>query len=399
VNLPALLQAAGLAVALSLLSGAAGAQSLEDVRSAAEAGDASAQASLGALYERGEGGAPQDFTLAAQWRLRAAQQGDASAANGLGRQYAQGLGVEQDYAEAIAWLGQAAQTGAAPYVHDLALMLEAAPSPYGDPARAVALYEQAAATGFASSQANLGFITYQGDLVEKDVPRALELLTAAAEQGHPQAQNNLGLIYSRGDGVEQDYETAFEWFALAAEQGLPQAMTNLGVMYESGFGVAIDEARATELYRRGGQLSGNTLQAVLDATGMPYDRRLQPPSIEQAALDSILLQAAAGDPIGLYVSAWLLSSEQGVRANFPLAAEQYLQAAEAGLAPAQLNLGLLYLRGAGVPQDYAYGFMWISRAAENGAPDAAGVRDAVLPFISADQVNAAQAMLRDGEED
>lgn len=398
MTLSSFLRVAALAAALCLQPGLALAQELEDIQAAAQAGDASAQASLGAFYERGEGGLPQDFALAAQWRQRAAEQGDAGAANGLGRQFAEGLGVEQDYGEAIAWLSFAAQTGAAPYLHDLALTLEAAPIPHGDPQRAVVLYGQAAATGHAPSQANLGFLTYQGELVEKNVPRALELLGAAAEQGHPQAQNNLGLIYSRGDEVEQDYEAAFEWFSRAAEQGLPQAMTNLGVMYENGFGVAMDEVRATELYRLGGQLAGNTLQAVLDATGMPYDRRLQPPSIAAEALQAITLQAASGDPIGLYVSAWLLSSEQGVRPNFTLAADQYRQAAEAGLAPAQLNLGLLYLRGNGVPQDYAYGFMWISRAAENGAPDAAALRDAVLPHISADQVNAAQAMLREDED-
>ena len=47
-------------------------------------------------------------------------------------------------------------------------------------------------------------------------------------------------------------------------------------------------------------------------------------------------------------------------------ARLYILAAEQGYADAQYNLGLMYSRGFGVPQDNVYAHMWWSIAASTG---------------------------------
>jgi TPR repeat protein len=90
----------------------------------AQAGDASAQFSLGVLYDNGQG-VPQDYVQAAQWYRKAAEQGFAAAQYNLAQMYIKGLGVPQDYLEAAQWDRKAAEQGEADaqYVLGLAYSL------------------------------------------------------------------------------------------------------------------------------------------------------------------------------------------------------------------------------------------------------------------------------------
>lgn len=69
----------------------------------AEAGQPTAQAYLGFMYETGRG-VPQNYTEAAMWYRRAAEQGDSLAQYSLGVLYDRGQGVPQDIVEAGKWL-------------------------------------------------------------------------------------------------------------------------------------------------------------------------------------------------------------------------------------------------------------------------------------------------------
>jgi TPR repeat protein len=63
----------------------------------------------------------------------------------------------------------------------------------------------------------------------------------------------------------------------------------------------------------------------------------------------------------LYYEGW------GVPRDEAQALEWYRRSAEAGYAPAQLNLGSLYLEGRILEQDQRTGLEWIRRAAEQGS--------------------------------
>jgi hypothetical protein len=79
-------------------------------RKAAEQGYAPAQASLGILYDLGQGVA-QDYLQALSWYAKAAEQGDIKAQNNLGFMYSEGKGVVQDRVTAHMWFNIAGVGG------------------------------------------------------------------------------------------------------------------------------------------------------------------------------------------------------------------------------------------------------------------------------------------------
>jgi hypothetical protein len=73
---------------------------------AAEQGDAEAQLSVGEIFEKGLGAAP-NYEVAIFWYNKAAEQGNKSALFNLGTLYEQGLGVQKDRLQAINYYRQA----------------------------------------------------------------------------------------------------------------------------------------------------------------------------------------------------------------------------------------------------------------------------------------------------
>jgi uncharacterized protein len=87
------------------------------------------------------------------------------------------------------------------------------------------------------------------------------------------------------------------------------------------------------------------------------------------ALTPTLLSFAA-----LFAFPALADFEAGLDAykkgDYVIAAKEWRPLAEQGSAAAQLNLGLLYLDGHGVPQDYGEAVMWLRRSAEQDNTEA-----------------------------
>jgi TPR repeat protein len=158
---------------------------LQHYRRAAELGFAEAQATLGAIYERGWQGVNQDDGQAAQWYAKAAAQGHAGAELNLGNLYAKGRGVPQDMAKARQLIQAAADQGFAPAQAALAQLNGRGPAaaPGEDIfQRAVALYKSGDHSGAAA------------------------LIQQAAEAGNPTATYEMGYMFENGDGLAQDHE-------------------------------------------------------------------------------------------------------------------------------------------------------------------------------------------------
>ena len=328
----------------------------EELVHTAEQGDGDAQADLGDLYAAGRI-VPHNFERAAYWRKRAAGEGIARAENALGKQYAAGLGVPQDHEKALSWLQRAAENEDPDFWFDLAVYYEQVGGTEA-PEAAIDWHSRAVDAGHVGAHAHLGLLYYNGSGVAQDLNRAADLLAYAAERGHARAQNNLGLMLSQGNGVAQDYEKAVALFQSAAKQGLKEAYTNLGVMYENGFGVDFDEAKAVDLYRQA-RLQGS-LDGVLEQIGFLADPRI--------VIDVV------------------------TPADYAAAADLFGKAAANGINTAMTNLGLLYFRGLGVPQDYVLGFMWVSLGARSGRDLLVETRDNLMSFLTASQINEAQRM-------
>lgn len=86
------------------------ADEISDLTAKAEAGDVSAQYSLGMMYATGEG-VTQNYQQAVYWWQKAAERGNTAAQFDLGVMYANGEGVTQDYVQAHKWWNIASTNG------------------------------------------------------------------------------------------------------------------------------------------------------------------------------------------------------------------------------------------------------------------------------------------------
>ncbi|MFQ5757517.1 MAG: tetratricopeptide repeat protein [Acidiferrobacterales bacterium] len=69
---------------------------------------------------------------------------------------------------------------------------------------------------------------------------------------------------------------------------------------------------------------------------------------------------------GLHAAAFRRGNRHFLAKNATKAIWCYQLAANAGHARAQYNLGLMYLKGEGLPRDALYGLEWPGKAAKNG---------------------------------
>ena len=83
----------------------------DELRQAANQGDAIAQSVLGSRYYDGDL-VTKDYQQAVYWYTKAANQGDATAQGGIGDCYLHGHGVEKDCSKALEWYKKAKDNGA-----------------------------------------------------------------------------------------------------------------------------------------------------------------------------------------------------------------------------------------------------------------------------------------------
>ena len=85
---------------------------------------------------------------------------------------------------------------------------------------------------------------------------------------------------------------------------------------------------------------------------------------------------------------------QGVPQDYKTAVKWYRLAAEQGDAYAQGNLGMMYAFGDGVLKDYVYAHMWGNIAAKNGNKNGVKLRDYVEKKMTSADISAAQKLAR-----
>ncbi len=324
-------------------------------RRAAEQNHAQAQYNLGWIYSEGKGVAPNYVEVAMWWR-KAAEQNDAPAQNGLGLCYDHGLGVVQDHAEAVKWFRQAAEQGLSPAQYNLADHYSVGKGVAKDEGEAVKWYRKAAEQNNAPAQYNMGVCYNDGLGVAKDYAEAMEWWRKAAGQNHVMAQHNLGVSYNEGKSVTKDYVEAVKWYRKAAEQNFAPAQNDLGVCYANGFGVTKDYLEAYKwcllAAAQGDELAKNVtpkleglLTRVQIAEGQKRAGEFKPSEVPS------------------------LVAQQGGSGGNPLA--QPRAKAEAGDAKAQNELGeAFHAGGRGVPKNTVEAVKWFRQAAEQNFPAA-----------------------------
>ncbi len=128
-------------------------------------------------------------------------------------------------------------------------------------------------------------------------------------------------------------------------------------------------------------------------------------STPKATFAGLALIAAlyAGFTLGLTASAWAGWDEAVAaykRADYATALREWRPLAEQGYAGAQYNLGIMYDKGRGVPQDYSKAHMWYNLAASRLPPGvehdiAVKNRDNVAKRMTPAQISEAKKLARE----
>ena len=80
------------------------------------------------------------------------------------------------------------------------------------------------------------------------------------------------------------------------------------------------------------------------------------------------------------------------RRDYATAIRGFRVHAEQGLASAQYNLGLMYTKGEGVPEDDVLAYAWLNLAAAQGNKNAIEGKDVIRPDMTANQIVRAQEL-------
>lgn len=242
------------------------------------------------------------------------------------------------------------------------------------------------------------------------VARAAAFLRPAAEAGDPAAQALLGQIYlDGGDGITPDAVEAGRWLRLAAANGEPSgayalaALTDDGTLTPPGMDLSDATARtreATRLYLVAAE--AGSVPGMVE-TGARYTRGIGTPR-DMAAARRWFRQAADAGNAHAQFNLGVLYASGAVADGTPdmAAARPWFEAAAAqGHPQAQYNLGLAAAQGLGQPVDHAAAGRWFAAAAASGLADAqAGL--AYLTYqglgVTKDEATAAELYARAAEQ-
>ena len=105
--------------------------------------------------------------------------------------------------------------------------------------------------------------------------------------------------------------------------------------------------------------------------------------------------AEQGDALAQYQLGLMYEKGEGVPQNDKTAVKWYRLAAEQGHSSAQTNLGTIYGTGKGVIQDFVYAHMWGNLGASNGNEVGVKVRETAAKNMTPADISTAQKLARE----
>lgn len=327
-----------------------------------------------------------DYESAFDLFSQAASLNSPEAQHWLGMCYLNGNGVVLNLRDSASWYEAAATAGWADSAYMLALLyMKGIPEaeevtgenifktqkidpsklkPDFDKARIWA--KNAADQDLAEAQALYAYLLSTGVKDKEVIEEALSWYDKAIANDSAQGYLGKGLLLLRLGENQEDYAEAAKFLEVAAERKMGTAMQKLGVMYQTGQGVPLDFKRAAELYKEAAELGIRESQAL-------YGVALRNgQGVEQNFIQAetwLRKAALAGDIEAAVVLADM--NGQGndeMPPNYTEAARWYVLAAENGHVCATRALGLLYLRGLGIPKSIEKAVDLLSFAAKKGDP-------------------------------
>ena len=113
------------------------------------------------------------------------------------------------------------------------------------------------------------------------------------------------------------------------------------------------------------------------------------------ALSELRPLAEQGNADAQYNLGLMYDKGHGVPQDYGQARQWYEKAAAQGNAMAQYNLGVLYRNGQGVPQDLVQAHKWFNLSAAKGDNVGAATRDALAILMTPAQIDEAEKLARE----
>ena len=190
-----------------------------------------------------------------------------------------------------------------------------------------------------------------------DDREAVEWFTRAAQTGNSDAQLALGkmALETRGGLSPSD---ALGFFSAASQAGRIEARRAIGEMYMKGIGIAPDADKGRSWMTQAADAGDNLGARKMGDTLIDSDAK--------AALVWYEKAAALGDADAAYIAALMYVDNLDIRPNSKRSAVLMRQAAEAGIAGAQADYGLLVYQGAGTDRSIDGAARWFEKSAKGG---------------------------------
>ena len=284
------------------------------------------------------------------------------------------------------------------------------------------LFLELAEQGVVKAQYKLGLIYGKGKGVAKDYSKAFKWWNLAAEKGNGKAQTNLGWMYEMGKGVPKDAQKAANWYQLASNQGFAKAQEKLNLLlYKTKEFKNLKEKSSKEikdlqtinaaLNSELNQIKSENAKAI-EATNQANAKAEQEQlasisdnhselntgsvSFRGDALDVASYSEDTFTEVGDYIndSDRLHEAINSLdKKEFVTAHQLFLDLADKGIAEAQINLGMMFESGQGVPQDFNEAIRWYLLAADQKLIKAQEKLNLLLKKAAEPQINLSLGMM------
>lgn len=188
------------------------------------------------------------------------------------------------------------------------------------------------------------------------------------EESDPEAQfefglkNYMGVELIHGKRACVDHETAFKWFKIAAKKEHAKALYYLARMFEKGEYVDTDLNESLKYYQKSSKLGFGPASAFM---GIHFDSGKQVKRDVEKAFHYFELAIQQGEVSANYFKGkYLLSGELKGGKQIKEGVRCLEMSAEKDYALAKYDLGMLFMDGVDVLQNYEKGIYWLTQAAK-----------------------------------
>ncbi|KAK4509315.1 uncharacterized protein ATC70_007666 [Mucor velutinosus] len=234
------------------------------------------------------------------------------------------------------------------------------------------------------AQYRIALMLFHGQGIATDHQKAFHYMKLAANNSNKYAQFIMGFYYEHGILVKQSTQTSKMWYERSANQGFAEAQTAMANLLINDIDVVVDDKKLIDISSGHQSLKDRALSWLSKAIEQESASAL----IRLGALheEGILVEKddkktieyytrAANAP---YASTSILSlahylvginyrlGDLGLEQDFGLALKHLTLSADAGYAPAQRALGLMYAEGIGTPKDDIKATSLFEKAANQG---------------------------------